>query len=183
MPRCPPVGELWSPCSTSGTICGGWRSYSRGWIPPPGTYFYSRYRIPLVPQGFWGMCFLMDFSAGKSLNATTGQLAECQDSTVASRQSLHWGLYCSNIGCAHIPAQMVCYEALLVPKLLDTVKTIRRRCLTRNASGQCHSEGGLNHSEVGLYIVPKAIFTIRKTVYSGGLGAAKNVLSRPFLVT
>ena len=51
MPRCPPVGELWSLCSTSGTICGGWRSYSRGWVPPPVTYFYSRYRIPLVPQG------------------------------------------------------------------------------------------------------------------------------------
>ena len=43
------------------------------------------------------------------------------------------------------------YEALLVPKLLDKVKTIRRRCLTRIASGQCHSEGGLNHLEGGLY--------------------------------
>ena len=43
------------------------------------------------------------------------------------------------------------YEALLVPKLLDTVKTIHRRCLTRNTSGQYHSEGGLNHLEGGLY--------------------------------
>ena len=63
------------------------------------------------------------------------------------------------------------YEALLVPKLLDAVKTICRRCLTRNASGQWHSEGGLfrsegglNHSEGGLY-GSLGDFTIRKTVY------------------
>ena len=31
------------------------------------------------------------------------------------------------------------------------VKTIRRQCLTRNASCQCHSEGGLYASGGGLF--------------------------------
>ena len=74
------------------------------------------------------------------------------------------------------------YEALLVPKLLDTVKTIRRRCLTRNARGQCHSKGGLNHSEGGLYSSEGDLHHSEDGLQWRIRRGQKFVLSRPFLV-